>query len=134
MKQWVVLAAALVVAGCAGGRSGKPAPVLMGTPGHTGAVTPLEYDSMQDRVAAAVNDLAARLRVAPDAIRVVSARSVSWSSSAVGCPRPDVMYATVITPAYEIVLAANGTTYHYHGGEAGEPFLCAEERREAPAG
>jgi hypothetical protein len=89
---------------------------------------------MEERSRLAVQDLAARLSIPVDQIRVVSQRPVDWPSSALGCPQPGRMYMTVLTPGYHILLEARGVTYHSHAGEQGAPFLCPEERRELPAG
>ncbi len=60
-------------------------------------------------------DLAARLAIPPDAITVKSEQEVEWPDSSLGCPKPGMMYAQMITPGVLIVLEANGKTYEYHG-------------------
>ncbi|MFW5816751.1 MAG: hypothetical protein ACOCVP_07815 [Wenzhouxiangella sp.] len=82
----------------------------------------------------AVNDLARRLDLAPARIEVVSALAVTWPSGALGCPAPDGMYTQALVEGFQVVLAAEGEEYHYHAGATGEPFLCPEERRQAPVG
>ncbi len=65
-------------------------------------------------VAQAVADLAERLQVAKDAIRVRSVEAVEWPDTSLGCPEPGMMYAQVITPGYRIVLEVEGTPHEYH--------------------
>jgi hypothetical protein len=77
-------------------------------------------------VDAARADLAERLGVDESTIAVVSAESVNWPNSALGCPEPGRAYSQVVTPGYRIVLAVDGATYAYHASRTGSPFLCAE--------
>ncbi len=68
-------------------------------------------------------DLAQRLNVAVDQIRVVSVRAVDWPDASLGCPKPGMSYADVVTPGFEIILEANGQEYAYHTG-GGNYVLC----------
>jgi len=61
-------------------------------------------------------DLAQRLNVTVDEIRVVSVKAVDWPDASLGCPKPGMLYADVITPGFEIILEANGQEYAYHTG------------------
>lgn len=69
-------------------------------------------------------DLARRLGLAREAIRLVSAEAVDWSNTSLGCPQPGMMYAEVITPGYRLVLEAAGQTYAYHTDQQGQVILC----------
>ncbi len=60
-------------------------------------------------------DLAQRIGITPDSIVVKSAQEIEWPDSSLGCPKPGMMYAQVITHGVLIVLEANGKTYEYHG-------------------
>ena len=62
----------------------------------------------------AMNDLAQRLGVAKSAITLVKIEAVEWPDASLGCPRPGMMYAQVITPGYLVVLRASGRNYEYH--------------------
>lgn len=68
-------------------------------------------------------DLAERLKVPVDQIRVVSIKAVDWPDTSLGCPKPNMFYAEVITPGFEIILEANGQEYAYHTGR-GEYVQC----------
>lgn len=72
----------------------------------------------------AVQDLAKRLGVAAADISVVSAEEVTWSDSSMGCPKPGMMYAQVLTEGSRIVLEANGKRYEYHSGAGKPPVFC----------
>jgi hypothetical protein len=62
--------------------------------------------------------------VDPAAITLISDEEVEWSSSALGCPKPDMMYMTVITPGFRVVIEQGGQQYAYHAGGDGAFFLC----------
>ena len=68
-------------------------------------------------------DLARLLGIAVDQIRVVSVEAVDWPDTSLGCPKPNMFYAEVITPGFEIILEANGQEYAYHTG-GGEYVQC----------
>jgi hypothetical protein len=69
-------------------------------------------------------DLAKRLGLAPEAIKLVSAEEVQWSDASLGCPQPGMMYAQVITPGYRVVLEAGGHVYEYHADMGRFAVLC----------
>jgi hypothetical protein len=77
-------------------------------------------------------DLAQRLDIAVDQIRVVSVRDVDWPDTSLGCPKPDMSYAEVITPGFEIILEAGGQEYAYHTS-GGDYVQCeGQQPVEAP--
>ena len=65
-------------------------------------------------VALARADLTRRLAIADAEITLVNVEAREWSDSSLGCPRPGMMYAQVITPGYLILLSAGGKQYEYH--------------------
>lgn len=75
-------------------------------------------------VAAAVADAAARGGVPVEAVRVVQVEPRDWPDSSLGCPRPGMGYAQVITPGYLIILEAGGQTLEYHA-DRNRAELCA---------
>lgn len=85
----------------------------------------------------ATDDLAARLGVDTEAITTVSAVLVRWPDSSLGCPQPDMAYATAVTDGSVIELAvgdgATRTVYRYHSGGAERPFLCDQPLRSTPS-
>mgnify|MGYP000120852429 CR=1 FL=1 len=80
----------------------------------------------RDAVRLATEDLARRLGVRPAAIRPVRVQAVDWSDTSLGCPRPDMVYAQVITPGYVVILSAQGRDYEYHT-DAGRFVVWCEE-------
>ncbi len=62
----------------------------------------------------AMDDLIQKTGVALKAVRLVSVEAVQWSDASLGCPKPDMVYAQVITPGFLVVLEAMGDEYEYH--------------------
>ncbi len=58
-------------------------------------------------------DLAQRLKLRAQDIKVVETRAVTWHDAALGMPRIDKMYAQVLTPGWRIVFDARSTRYLY---------------------
>jgi hypothetical protein len=77
-------------------------------------------------------DLAQRLDVPPDSVKVSSARQVTWRSGALGCPEPGMNYTEALVPGSVIYLQVDNMLYAYHAKFAGEPFYCPRERVESP--
>jgi hypothetical protein len=75
-------------------------------------------------VRAAINDLAARLKIAPDNVQVVSVQAMDWPDTSLGCPQPGMFYAQVITLGYRIVLSAEGNQVQYHADKKGRIVTC----------
>jgi hypothetical protein len=59
---------------------------------------------------------------------VVSAESVTWNDSSLGCPRPGMMYSQVITPGMRVVVTVDAKTYDYRFGRSDVPKLCSSAR------
>ena len=89
----------------------------------TAVVVPAEA---RDAVRLASEDLARRLGLRLTAIRPVRVQAVDWSDTSLGCPRPDMVYAQVITPGFVVILSAQGTEYEYHT-DAGRFVVWCEE-------
>jgi hypothetical protein len=64
---------------------------------------------------------AKELGVAPDEVTLVSAESVEWPNSAMGCPEPGGNYLQMITPGFKVVVAhaEARATYHTSDGSMG---------------
>jgi hypothetical protein len=74
-------------------------------------------------------DLARRRAVAPDTIRIVEVRDVTWPDPGLGCPQPGMAYKQVPVDGLLIRLESGGQLFEYHSGGSKAPFLC-----ERPAG
>lgn len=80
----------------------------------------------------AIDDLAARLGVAPDVIDVVRVEEVDWPDGSLGCPQPDMRYPQVLVNGSFIQLQVGNQTYHYHSGGGRPPFLCTSKDEVLP--
>ena len=69
-------------------------------------------------------DLAKRLSVTVDQITVVSATSMEWPDSSLGCPKPGMAYSQIVTPGYRIVLSQGQKQYDYHTDASATIVLC----------
>ena len=79
-----------------------------------------------------IKDLAKRLDVSPDSIKVSGARRVTWRSGALGCPKPGISYTDALVPGSVIYLQVDNAIHAYHGKIGSEPFYCPRERAEQP--
>ncbi|MCZ7399831.1 MAG: hypothetical protein O8C62_09190 [Candidatus Methanoperedens sp.] len=59
-------------------------------------------------------DLAHRLNITTDEIKLVKLEVVNWRDSRLGYQEMDTTYAPVITPGFRIILEAMNKTYEYH--------------------
>jgi hypothetical protein len=75
-------------------------------------------------VRAAIADLAAKRKVAPDKIQIISVEDVDWPDTSLGCPQPGVFYAQIIVQGYRIVLAVDGKQVEYHADRKGRVVTC----------
>ena len=76
----------------------------------------------------AEDELAEKLGLSPEEIRLVSVEAVEWSDASLGCPQPGMMmYAQVITPGFRVTLEAVGQTYGYHTDTGRLVVLCGED-------
>lgn len=73
----------------------------------------------------AVADLAERLGLPHDEVRVVVLGTVTWSDRSCGCPRPGMRYPQVPVDGLYVRLEAGGRSWHYHGCRGRALFLCA---------
>lgn len=90
-------------------------------PGEGTSMTPTVND---DRVAAAVADLASREGVDASDITVVDASPVTWSDGSLGCPKPGMSYTQALTEGFLLVLETGGKRVEYHGALRGPLKLC----------
>ena len=106
------------------------------TPGHSPLPTPPAGErpsssapipsEAEASVRAAINDLAAKLKIASEAVQVVSVSAVDWSDTSLGCPQPGMFYAQVIVQGYTIMLAAGGQQVEYHADQRGRIVTCSK--------
>ena len=87
----------------------------------SGAVVPPGAEAPLDLIR---KDLAARLKTGTDTIRLVSAEAVDWGDSSLGCPKPGMAYAQVITPGFKFILSAGNSQYEYHSDRRAVIVSC----------
>lgn len=119
----------LLATGCALSSVPTPTPLPPRSPATPTPATPTPSPvaippGAEAAVAAARKHLAERLQKSEQEIAVGRVEPVDWSDSSLGCPKPGMMYAQVITPGYRIILAAGGITYEYHSGRGGNAIPC----------
>lgn len=88
--------------------------------------------NLNGQIEFSVKDLARRLDVSPESIKVSGARRVTWRSGALGCPEPGMNYTDTLVPGSVIYLQVDNTIHAYHGKIGTEPFYCPRERAEQP--
>ena len=93
-------------------------PVVAPQPGVPDPKTAVSHQVSQD--------LAQRLGGDVSDVSTVTVDEVEWRDSSLGCPTPGMVYMTVITPGYKIVLAASGASYNYHTDTRGNFVLCGD--------
>ena len=75
-------------------------------------------------VSQAVEDLARRLHISAEKIKVVKFEAVVWPDGSLGCPQPGMYYIQMLVEGYLIQLEYEGTMYAYHGKGSQSPFYC----------
>jgi hypothetical protein len=89
--------------------------------------------NMQEQASFATEHLMKKLNLGKSEISVLTIQSVTWRSSAIGCPKPGERYMQALVPGTLIVLAAGGKHYRYHAKRFAEPFYCEASRAQSPA-
>ena len=84
-------------------------------------------DAISHMTAAAVADLAARLRANPSTIEVIRAEQVTWPDGSLGCPQPDMGYTQALVEGYRVILGHDGRVFLYHAGSDARPFMCESD-------
>ena len=89
--------------------------------------------NLSGQIAFAKDDLAERMGIDLESVKLSSADAVTWRSGALGCPETGKMYTEALVPGSVIYLQADSMVYAYHAKFAGQPFYCPRERVESPA-
>ena len=74
----------------------------------------------------AANYLAGKLGVGASELTLVRSSATEWSDASLGCPRPGMMYAQVITPGYEITFEHQGSNYAVHANSDASHMTSCE--------
>ena len=106
------------------GRPTKP-PTPQDTPEPTTPPTGVPASQAPQAALNARQDLAQRLNIPADEIKIVSVEAVEWPDGCLGVHIEGIMCLQVITPGYRVVLEANGAVYEYHTNENGSQVILA---------
>jgi hypothetical protein len=101
-----------------------PEPTRSGPPRE--APDPVNPDPEAAMIQATTRDLAFRLQLDVSEVSVMDVQAVDWPDSSLGCPAPGTGYLDVITPGFQIILEAQGTTYTYHTDTRSTYVLCVD--------
>jgi hypothetical protein len=100
------------------------------TAGPTSVASPVTSPNVDPQAEAAVNaalqDAATQAGVPVSALRVEQVEATEWRDASLGCPRPGVMYAQVLTPGFKIVISGGGKQFEYHSDEGSRVVLCSQ--------
>lgn len=120
-----VLLMALALAACGdddpGAAGDDPSPT-------TGASTPaatIPRDNLPAPVVRAIEAAANDASVSPDAVGLLAYTEERWNDTSLGCPQPDVMYAQVVTPGYNVLVIIDGNQREYHTDMGSAVVTCA---------
>jgi len=81
----------------------------------------------------AVTLLTKTLDVPPEDVTILKIQRVEWRNASLGCPKPGMMYAQVITPGYLVKAEVDGQEQMVHMNEKGHGVVCPADRAQAPA-
>lgn len=121
-----ILFGLLLFAACAPTPEAQPVeelPVTAQTPPETGVQ--VNGGSHPAAALAARADLAARLNLPPEQVKVIAAEPREWADSCLGMGSPAEICMTVITPGYLVRLNADGLEYVYHTDIDGKSMRMA---------
>jgi hypothetical protein len=80
----------------------------------------------QPAVDAALAEAATHLGVDSTALRVDQVEARQWSDASLGCPRPGIMYAQIVTPGFLIMISSGARQLEYHSDTRARVVLCNE--------
>jgi hypothetical protein len=79
-------------------------------------------------VDAAKKDLAQRLEILPDEIKMLHIENAEWPDTILGCAKPGLALRFVAVPGYRIILSANGRNYVYHTDRENGAVYCPKDK------
>jgi hypothetical protein len=92
--------------------------------GMPGSPSPSSADAQAAAVSAATRAAAALLSVSVAEVDVQLVEARQWPDASLGCPRPGLMYAQVITPGFVVVVRGADKHLEYHTDTRGRVVLC----------
>ncbi|MEA2619317.1 MAG: hypothetical protein QOC97_90 [Chloroflexota bacterium] len=106
-----ILAAVWIVGACSAVGGPSESPVASAAASQSAGAIDLPI-SVIDPVVAEIARIAG---VGVDQVIILSAVSVTFPDSSLGCPLPGMAYSQIVTDGYRIVATAAGATYDYRG-------------------
>jgi hypothetical protein len=82
----------------------------------------------QAAVNASLADASSHLGITRSSLQVSQVAAREWPDSALGCPRPGLMYSQIVTPGFLIVIAGGGKELEYHTDANGVRVVLCQER------
>ncbi|HRN70958.1 MAG TPA: hypothetical protein PLS49_07305 [Candidatus Woesebacteria bacterium] len=64
--------------------------------------------------------------ITPAMVIVKDVSAQDFNDASLGCPKPEEMYAQVITPGYQVLLEVQGTEYDYRLTDQDNVILCEQ--------
>jgi len=98
--------------------------VLAGCEGAVQSGQAVSEPELSQQLTEAIQDLAGRLDVQSDDIKVIVEKNVTWRDGSLGCPQKGMMYTQALVEGTLIVLRVEGRDYQYHSGQGRAPFYC----------
>lgn len=83
-------------------------------------------DDPDAAVEIAIATLCRELGCRPAELTVAEVKPVTWPNSALGCPKPGMMYTQVLTPGYQIRLARQAEVYVMHTDRGHRAVRCPD--------
>ena len=139
MRNAVLAAATLILAGACGGPGATPSSSAVATssvtprPPDVPLQTPPNVPGIPTHILDLVRTEAARLAgVSVDEVGVVAATQVTWGDGSLGCPLPGEMYTQVLVPGYQIILQAGEEEYDFRASANGDFRVCDQPGSSVP--
>lgn len=105
--------------------------------GHTSKTTPQQVTPNQPLTLAQTAELAREAHAVLigqplSEVTILEAREVTWSSGAIGCPKPGLSYTQALVDGFLVVLSTKAGLAYYHASGGRPASLCPEDRRVNP--
>lgn len=86
-----------------------------------------------EQIKFSLKDLARKLEIDLDTVKLSGSGTVTWRSGALGCPKADMQYTQALVPGVLIMVKVGNTPYRYHATPTGTPFYCPDDQAESPS-
>ncbi|HEY1013014.1 MAG TPA: hypothetical protein VGE07_09955, partial [Herpetosiphonaceae bacterium] len=135
--RWMRIAAVALALSACGAEPAAPTTAPAPTSAPTAAPAteaPPQFPAVGPVDQLAVAALAKQLNLPPADVKVAKVEAQDWPDSSLGCPEPDMMYLTVITPGAKVTLEAGGKSYDVHANADGSQLVLCESGKPTRLG